>query len=110
MTTTVPPAARRSLILVAKLLQSLVNESSFEKEEYMLCFTPWVEEHVATIRSAFLTWVVRAAEPHAHATTCAYPLLCCMYSIKEESASNTNMSPLPARRQPTAPGAVVAAS
>jgi hypothetical protein len=54
---------RRSLILVAKLLQNLVNEILFEKEEYMLDFNPWIQENVATIHASFLRWVVFVTPP-----------------------------------------------
>jgi hypothetical protein len=76
----VPPHVRRSLILVAKLLQNLVNEILFEKEEYMLDFNPWIQENVATIHASFLRWVQDGSQspadqesppssPHAVSTT-----------------------------------------
>lgn len=59
----VPPPVRRSLILVAKLLQSLVNETQFEKEDYMVPFNSWITENVVLINNAFMRWVVRLLRP-----------------------------------------------
>lgn len=55
---------------MAKVLQSLVNEGQFEKEDYMIPFNSWIQENVVIINNAFLKWVVRSVEGCAD----TYPL------------------------------------
>ncbi len=61
-----PPEARRCLVLVAKLLQTLANEATFEKEEYMLCFNPFITENTEKMRSAFRS-LTGVSKPRTHA-------------------------------------------
>ncbi len=50
-----PVTVKRSFVLVAKLLQSLVNEAVFEKEPYMLPFNQFITSNVPRMHAAFLS-------------------------------------------------------
>lgn len=54
----VTPKAKRNLVLVAKLLQTLVNETPFEKEVCMLPFNGFIHDHIPVVHSMFLAWMV----------------------------------------------------
>ncbi|ELR14618.1 SAM domain (Sterile alpha motif) domain containing protein [Acanthamoeba castellanii str. Neff] len=53
----VTPKAKRNLVLVAKLLQTLVNETPFEKEVCMLPFNGFIHDHIPVVHSMFLAWM-----------------------------------------------------
>lgn len=48
--------SRRSVILVAKVLQNLANRCFFVKEPFMEPFNPWIEEHIPEMRDMLDTF------------------------------------------------------
>ena len=64
----VTPKTKRNLVLVAKLLQTLVNETPFEKEVCMLPFNEFIHDHVPVVHSMFLAWMVPTPYPMSCAT------------------------------------------
>lgn len=52
--------ARRALVLVSKILQTIANEREFgDKEEYMLCMNPLVKEYQSALQYFFNSLAVR---------------------------------------------------
>ncbi|KAL6052938.1 Ras GTPase-activating protein 1 [Balamuthia mandrillaris] len=58
---------RRNLVLIAKIIQGVVNEVEFEKESYMICFNDFIVEHIPIVHK-FFEAVLEKKEPKLTST------------------------------------------
>ncbi|KAL6052936.1 Caskin-2, variant 2 [Balamuthia mandrillaris] len=100
------PTFRRSLILVAKILQALASQAKFEKEAYMLPFTTFTEENIPRVHTFFLSMLEEESDlPRSKTTPLASS--CPSLPLRVSSSvdikySSTSSWPLRSKLQPLA--------